>query len=71
MMGEMTEGALGDTPAERLHRFAVEWRILMQRGRDRVIYELHPGDPRWAECRVDDIEAILAALSPEQEQEQG
>lgn len=69
MMGEMIEGPLGDTPAERLHRFAVEWRILMQgRRRDRVIFELHPGDPRWAECRVDDIEAILAALSPEQEQ---
>lgn len=53
-----------DAPWDRLHKFAVEWKMLQNRGcRDGVVYELHPGDPRHAICGIDDIIALLEAAN--------
>lgn len=51
-----------DEAWDRLHKFAVEWKTLENRGgRDSVVYELHPGDPRHAVCDINDIIALLEA----------
>lgn len=49
---------------ERLRAFATEWNIMKARGhRDNFIYELHPGDPRHAVCRLDDILELLELVA--------
>ena len=51
---------VGATAHDRLSKFANEWRKMMSRGRDDMIYELNAGSPtRWAECRLSDIEELL------------
>jgi hypothetical protein len=49
---------------DRLHAFSVEWGMLMSSARScgNMIYELHPGDARWAELRHSDLTRLLASV---------